>query len=170
MFRYAQVEAALARLHAIDESGMGALKGVIIHLQRQGLVPANPGRGKRIDYTLENVWLWAVCLELLQFGLDPKIAARAVWSLQATLEKEFAQLPERAEDRVFVFWPAIVTDRIKRETHQFGVSFAFGFDDASNVKLTEAPEGLIPAQRRRVAAINLSALRRELVAALDEAG
>ena len=99
MFRYGQVEAALARLHDIDESGMGAFKGVIIHLQRQGLTAANPGRGKRIDYSLENVWLWAVCLELLQIGLDPKIAVRAVRSLQTMLEKEFAKLPDRTEDR-----------------------------------------------------------------------
>ena len=62
-----------------------------------------------------------------------------------------------------------MTDRIKRETHQFGSSFTFGFDDASNLKMTKAPEGLNLPRQRRVAFINLSALQRELVAALEEA-
>jgi hypothetical protein len=70
-FTYREVEAALAVAHEIPEARMGAFRGRLKHFLRLGLVPSSPGKGNKITYTLENVYMWALCLELEEFGLDP---------------------------------------------------------------------------------------------------
>jgi hypothetical protein len=42
------------------------------------LVPSSPGKGRKIFYTLEDVYVWAVCLEMQEFGIDPAIIARFI--------------------------------------------------------------------------------------------
>jgi len=168
MFRYGQVEAALAKLHGVDEEGMGAFKGVIIHLQRLGIVAASPGRGKRIDYRLEDVLKWAFCLELLEFGLDPKVISGYLAVLWWNIEEEFSHLDASAVDRYFVFWPSVLSNRIAYETCRPG-GIAHNFVNASQLKKTDALDGLNLKMQRRAAVINMSRLKRELVAALATA-
>ena len=73
MFTYSKVERALAAVHKISPSAMGAFRGRIKHFQRLGLVPSSPGKGRKISYSLEDVYMWAMCLELQEFGIDPII-------------------------------------------------------------------------------------------------
>jgi len=73
MWKYAQVERALAALHEADPTAQkGPLRGRIKHLQRLGIpLGLQPGRGKSIDYGYDEVFQFAICLELAEFGVDP---------------------------------------------------------------------------------------------------
>jgi hypothetical protein len=71
MYTYAQVERALAAVHEVPEAAMGAFRGRFKHFQRLGMVPSSPGRGRKIVYSLDDVYFWALCLQLEEFGLDP---------------------------------------------------------------------------------------------------
>lgn len=69
----------LAKLHWISESGMGAFKAKLRKLQGEGVPDgANPGKGKRVDYTLQMACEAAIAIELLQCGMSPLEAARIV--------------------------------------------------------------------------------------------
>ena len=76
MFRYAEVQAALAGLHGAYPDHMGAFRGRLQHFQRLGMAPASPGRGKSIVYAFEDVARWAFALELSECGIDPARIAR----------------------------------------------------------------------------------------------
>lgn len=81
MFRYAEVQAALAGLHGAYPDRMGAFRGRLQHFQRLGMAPASPGRGKAIVYAIEDVARWAFALELSECGIDPaRIAKMLPWA------------------------------------------------------------------------------------------
>lgn len=73
MASYATVETALAKMHGADANAQrGAFRGRLKHLQRLGLpLGDKPGKGKRIEYTQEQVWQLALALELAECGIDP---------------------------------------------------------------------------------------------------
>src|SRR5208337_2697466 len=72
-FNYGEVVGALAKIHGIGEGTLGAFEARIRHFQRLGVVPASPGKGKRIQYDFAAVFIWAFCLELAEFGIAPEI-------------------------------------------------------------------------------------------------
>src|SRR5687767_1130058 len=78
MFSYGQVEAALAKAHRVDAAAMGAFRGRIKHFRLLGVVPSSPGTGRKISYERPHIYAWAFCLELAEFGIDPKIIV-GVW-------------------------------------------------------------------------------------------
>ncbi len=78
MFIYAQAEAALASIHRMPDAARGAFSGRIKHLQRLGVAPSQPGRGKKIAYDPVDVYAWAFALELAAFGLDPIVIKRLI--------------------------------------------------------------------------------------------
>jgi hypothetical protein len=73
MLTYGQVEAVLAKMHHINADAMGAFRGRIRHFQRVGIVPASPGRGKKISYEMRDLLMWGYCLEFAQLGMDPTV-------------------------------------------------------------------------------------------------
>ncbi len=171
-YRYAQVEAVLAKLHDVDEAGMGAFRGAIIHLQRLGVVPSSPGRGKKIVYSLENTAVWAICFELSEFGFDPKAIASYMAGLGWSILREFSDIDVNAEDRFFVFWPTELGNRVCESLRKAGImkfgAIRHNFVSASKLSDIYALDGLDLRARRRVGIVNLSALKRELITALAE--
>jgi hypothetical protein len=80
MFTYAVAETILAHLHAAEgDAQRAAFRGRLKHLKRLGIPRGiNPGRGKKIWYRYEQLFEWAFCLELAEFGIDPTVAVRLV--------------------------------------------------------------------------------------------
>ena len=70
-FGYAVVEKALMAVHGFVEQKRGAFRARLIHFQRLKVVPAAPGKGRRIAYRREDIFRWAVALEFAEFGIDP---------------------------------------------------------------------------------------------------
>ena len=70
-FRYAVVEQALMAVHGFLEQKKGAFRARLIHFQRLRIVPASPGKGRRIAYQREDIFRWAIALEFAEFGMDP---------------------------------------------------------------------------------------------------
>ena len=86
--------------------------------------PSSPGKGKRINYTIGDVYLWGFGLELAQFGIDPvtikKIAVK-LWN--NIFYTAFGQ--ETDSHQYFFFHPALL-----------GKDF-----EAELLQSTEAPDG-----------------------------
>ena len=70
-FAYAVVEQALMAVHRFVEQRRGAFRARLVHFQRLKIVPASPGKGRRIAYRREYIYRWAVALEFAEFGIDP---------------------------------------------------------------------------------------------------
>jgi hypothetical protein len=79
-FTYGQCEALLARLYGADETiQRGAFRARIQNLRKHGIpLGFQVGKGKNAVYEIEQIYQWAFCLELAEFGLDPTVAVRAV--------------------------------------------------------------------------------------------
>ncbi len=169
MFRYKEVEAALAKVHDVDPENLSALKGRIIHLQRIGVGVASPGRGKKIEYAYEDVAVWAYCLQLAEYGLDP-LAIR--FYLDSTWSRVLPILGEDAdEDMIFYFLPNLMS---RAFVNGLGPKAQI---DAGVIRLSRASVieikrvltelGIDEKKLRRIATINLSQLRRDLIGALE---
>lgn len=73
---YAQMADALAEMNNISGNDGGAFRGRLRRLQGEGIPgDANPGKGRRIVYTLPLVIEVTVAVELLQIGWSPSQAA-----------------------------------------------------------------------------------------------
>ena len=180
MYSYGQVETALAAVHQIPPNAIGAFRGRIKHFQRIGLVPASPGKGKRIAYILADVYVWGFCLELAEFGMDPmtiiKIAKR-IWN--TIFYTAFGQ--ELDSDLYFLFHPALLgkdfaADLLQSAESPDGapssISWLIGRD--LSTELDSWPKSvqtqLAAAKfRARHGTINLSKLRRDIDSALGAA-
>ncbi len=78
-FRFAEVERALALVHAIADGKRSAFANRLRHLQRLGFPPGvNTGRGTVATYGVGEVFLLGVALELMQLGLNPERAVQAI--------------------------------------------------------------------------------------------
>jgi hypothetical protein len=95
------VESALARVHGISPSAIGAFRARIKHFQKIGIVTSSPGKGRRIDYSLHDVFLWGFGLELAEFGIDPLIIKRAIFS--GGLEGLFSVFDQKIKRDIFFF-------------------------------------------------------------------
>lgn len=55
-----------------------ALRGRIKHLQRLGLPGLNPGKGARLDYSVEQASQWLLVLLLSEAGVEPVLGVKLV--------------------------------------------------------------------------------------------
>ncbi len=106
-YTYGQVVTALARLHSVDETNAGSFEARIRHFQRLGVVPASPGKGKRIQYDFAAAFIWAFCLELAEFSVAPEIIKLIVQTWGPSLVA--IPPPGDAGDIIFWFAPNLLT-------------------------------------------------------------
>lgn len=143
MMLYAEVEGALAKMHMCPPEKIGAFRGRLKHLQKLGMVPASPGSGYRIVYSLEDISRWAFALELAELGVTP-IFAKII---------------------VDETWPDVQSHIVDGNCHddQFLVmSPEIGL--RCNYSVTGNPTDHVLSGARRAMILNLSALHRDIAA------
>ena len=169
MFRYAEVQKALASLHGAYPEHLGAFRGRLQHFQRLGMAPASPGRGKVILYAFDDIARWAFGLELVELGIDPtRIVSMMDWLWPIVSP---ALCRKTKSDKVFIATPALlITQMIEREIKE-GVPAQLA---PINVFDTKPPryvfdiDELASWRPGRAIMIDLSELQSRLRKALDD--
>jgi hypothetical protein len=163
MSTYAEVESALAAVHQVHADALGSFRGRIKHFQRLGLVPQSPGRGKRISYELQHVLVWAFCLELSEFGIDPTVTKAFFDAVWHPILLEFLSTTGSEKDRYFRFFPNMLSRWFLKEGHRLGLITCDVVEDLTKPLGKDSPE------LTRIGIINLSHVRREVEKALRTA-
>ena len=168
MYRYAEVEAALAKMHHIAPDAIGAFRGRIKHLQKIGVVPSSPGRGKKISYNFGAVAVWAFCLQVAEFGVDPTVTRtfyRAVegWLLRILLNDR------EEEDQIMIFIPHLMSRwLIGQWNAEIGLFMVIRpASEATYAHMAAQMPDMHPdARLQRLGMLNISQIRRDLKEAL----
>jgi len=175
-FGYAVVEKALMAVHNFGEQKRGAFRGRLIHLQRLKIVPAAPGKGRRIAYRKEDIFRWAIALEFAEFGIDPTEIKKILdlnWPRIADVVLESSADP----DRYLFFHPNLLgrlSGEDERETSDkpgtpYNVATAIISDLAELNQEAKTQQALdyVDRSTARYGMINLSRLRRQVEANLS---
>lgn len=168
MFRYAEVQAALAGLHGAYPDHMGAFRGRLQHFQRLGMAPASPGRGKAIVYAFEDVARWAFALELSECGIDPARIARLLpWAWLKV--GPFLCDPHEGEKVFFASPMLMITQMVEAEVGSAPASIDFVrvFGSETNRFVFDVNE-LDRLRPGRALLINLTQLRGRLLSELQD--
>lgn len=168
-FRYAVVEQALMAVHGFLERKRGAFRARLIHFQRLRIVPASPGKGRRIAYRREDIFRWAIALEFAEFGMDPTEIKKILdmnWFDIAPVVLE-----ERGGADAYLFFHPALLGRLSQEREtslKRGAPYSIRIKIISDLteldkqaKIDQALTSL-DAFRARYGMINLSRLRRKL--------
>lgn len=80
---------ALARVHSIQPDKLYAFESRIKNLQRLGFLPeTNTGRGRKASYGIEETFLLALGIELLQLGVTPERVINVINPRRAAIVHE----------------------------------------------------------------------------------
>ena len=170
-FRYAVVEHALMAVHGFVEQKKGAFRARLIHFQRLKIVPASPGKGRRIGYRREDIFRWAIALEFAEFGMAPTEIKKILdmnWLRIAPVVLE-----ERdGVDRYLFFHPNLLGGLFaedERETsvkpgapYTFTIAIISDLTELDKQAKTDQAQVSLDRFRARYGMINLSRLRRKL--------
>ncbi len=170
MFRYAEVEAALAKIHRVPDESLGAFRGRIKHLQKLGVVPSSPGKGKKITYNFGAAVVWAYCLQLAEFGTDPT-DIKTFYNITMHEVQPILMNDRDEEDMVMMFIPHLLS-RWVSGSMTLGKGLFMAIRPASQASYAAAAEAM-PSQapgfeidRQRLGMLNLTRLREDLKEAL----
>jgi hypothetical protein len=170
-FRYAVVEQALMAVHGFLERKRGAFRARLIHFQRLKIVPASPGKGRRIAYRREDIFRWAIALEFAEFGMDPTEIKKILDANWKRIAPPLLELKDEADTYLF-FHPALL-GRLSPEDEReisgrpgapYSITITILSDPADLDKEVKTNEGKasIDRFRARYGMINLSRLRRKV--------
>jgi hypothetical protein len=164
MFTYAIVERALARAFAITPESMGAFRGRIQHFQRLGMVPASPGKGRKISYEIDHVYKWALGLEFAEFGIDPRLTKFIIENFVWIRARKFL-LDDDGKNKLLVFYPNLISGWGQYEEKRIVGGLVFDFVDSLSEleKKREKSKGQnvhFELLSRRLGMIDLGRLRR----------
>ena len=174
-FRYAVVEQALMAVHGFVEHKKGAFRARLIHFQRLKIVPASPGKGRRIAYRREDIFRWAIALEFAEFGLDPTEIKKVLdmnWSRIAPVVLEAVD----GADKYLFFHPSLLgkfSNHDERETpvkpgapYSVTTEIISDLADLDEQAKTNEARASLDRFRARYGMINLSRLRWKVEASL----
>jgi hypothetical protein len=171
-FKYGEVEGILARLHGADaDAQAGALRGRIKHLRRLGMpFGQSPGTGNKIEYGSAEIYQFAFCLELEEFGLDPALivglleAHRAyVLSCYAGAEKKLAA---DGGDYYFFLFTEFMAASWSKERLKFPGLPEIGAGPIERIEMLVPSLGSL--HRRRFAIFNMTPCIKAVLAAVRE--
>lgn len=166
MYRYAQVELALVLAYDIPAESIGAFRGRIKHFQRIGIVPSSPGKGRKIEYQKDTVFLWAFCIELAEFGVDPTVIKAVVDSIWTKhLREAFAY--ENVDPLLFVTHPSFLSAAISEKDFFEGLPLDVDPHDSQPRLVVQSMFNIAGVNRAMI--INITELRVRILASLDTA-
>ncbi len=93
---YKEVEKTLCEIFLGSRMRPVNLRARLQHFQRIGLTPSSPGRGKVIDYTEDDLKVWAVSVALANIGLPPLAIHSIVRSQDYTFDKPYLMVSANA--------------------------------------------------------------------------
>jgi hypothetical protein len=165
MFAYSKVERVLASVHEISPSAMGAFRGRIKHFQRLGLVPSSPGKGHKISYRLEDVYMWAICLEMQEFGIDPAIIKQfhRLENFHLLLKWLISNVDADKKNKYWVFYPNFLSQWYANTLWNSSGTFV---DDL--LEITDKSDPISERLKSRMAVINVARLRAAIRKSLAE--
>ena len=177
-FTYGQVQRALAAVHHIPADDMGWFRGRITNFQKTGLVPASPGRGRRVAYRREDVFLWAMALEFSKWGWDPTLIKWLVHNLWVGIKPILLEASD-GPDKYFYFQPNFLGRLVPKDEREAVVragmrpaimnAVASDFDELDKQAKTDQGRATLKRFRDEHGKINLSRVRRDVKSALGEA-
>ena len=88
---FSDVEAALVAMHRIAPADLMAFRSRTHRLQDMGLVPKSSGRGRRLAYEAQDIYVWATAVELIRLGVAPGTIQSAVSTYRETVQYGFVQ-------------------------------------------------------------------------------
>jgi hypothetical protein len=163
-FRYAQVEAGIASIHKVPGKALKAtFRSRLKHFQRIGLVPSAPGKGQKIEYTVGDAIVWALCFEFAELGLPPE-QIKSLQTLCGTLLYDSFQGPVQDEDQIFVLQGNFLEWHLNPEWKGVG-PWGEGQTACGTVPLSKIGGALSRVPRALM--INMTHLKRELGKALE---
>jgi len=174
-FRYAVVEQALMAVHGFVEKKKGTFRARLIHFQRLKIVPASPGKGRRIAYRREDIFRWAVALEFAEFGMDPTEIKKVLDINWLGIGPAVLETTDGADKYLF-FHPSFLgrlSPDDERETsakpgapYSVTIAIISDLDDLDKRAKTDQALVFLDRFRARYGMINLSRLRRKVEANL----
>lgn len=177
-YTYAQVLSALTAVHSIPASEMGWFRSRITNFQKTGLVPSSPGKGRRVAYRREDVFLWAMALEFSKWGWDPALINWLVQNLWVSMSPILLEASV-GPDKYFYFQPNLLGKLVPKGERESVVragarpkidsAFASDFDELEKQAETDKARAFLKRFRDEHGKINLSRVRREVDVALAEA-
>ncbi|ESZ17687.1 hypothetical protein X735_09820 [Mesorhizobium sp. L2C085B000] len=153
MLTYAAAEAVLAGMFDLDAKVREkAFRARLKHLKRLGVpLGSNPGRGTKIWYHDEQVYQWAFCLELAEFGIDPTSVVGFIRDSWADIFEHFKDARERQGEKELCFCsePRFMAAPLSGG----GLGLQYSWREAGRVRV----DGV-----RRALVINLTAMVRQI--------
>ncbi|MFD1983540.1 hypothetical protein ACFSOZ_12755 [Mesorhizobium newzealandense] len=154
MLTYAAAEAVLAGMYKLGSDVQGkAFRARLKHLKRLGVpLGSHPGRGTKIWYHDEQVYQWAFCLELAEFGIDPTTVVTFIRESWPDIFEHFKKAFGRqgADELCFYCEPRFMAAPITGD----GKAFDYQWKEVRQIRLHGTRRALI---------INISAMVREIV-------
>lgn len=156
---FIDVETALSKIHNIPEDRFPAFRARLQNFKRLNVVPSSGGRGRRLAYSRDTIYLLAFAVELAQFGVEPATIKKMIDVYSAPIINSFEYAGRSTEDIYLLFSPNVVTNPPERAEnsvwllHQYGESLI----SASAIKSLLG---------RRAGLVNISEARRALDRAL----
>jgi hypothetical protein len=142
---------------------------------RLKIVPASPGKGRRIAYRREDIFRWAVALEFAQFGIDPTEIKKILDSNWPGIAPALLEA-EDGPDKYLFFHPNLL-GRLSREEeretsttpgapYSITITIVSDLTDLNRLAPTKQARASLDRFRARYGMINLSRLRRDVDANL----
>jgi hypothetical protein len=176
-FAYAVVEQTLMAVHGFVEQKRGTFRARLIHFQRLKIVPAAPGKGRRIAYRREDIFRWAIALEFAEFGIDPTEIKKILDMDWHRIADVVLEAPDGGDKYLF-FHPNLLgrlsrpeeRERPNKRGAPYRIAIQIMSDLAELDQLltkTDAARATLDEFRARYGVINLSRLHREVEAKLS---
>jgi hypothetical protein len=92
---YGAVETALVQGYRVPDDAVGAFRGRLAALQKQGFLGTTPGKGIALTYTPDLLHRLVFACEMFQFGISPAVVLGIV---EAQWERRLRKIFRDAED------------------------------------------------------------------------